>query len=87
MDGGESSQERIKGDDVDSHFDDRWKSSYKDKVMGIASDVAMEGVDPDLDDGVSDDDEEPEEEEDGPYFTMGMTMEERLKLEGRGGLV
>lgn len=60
----------------DGHFEERRKSSYRDKVMGLDSDMDMEGSDLDLDDDASDDDEWVDDDE-GPWFSMGMTEEEK----------
>lgn len=59
--------------------EDRRKSSYKDKVMGMSFDTEMdEAIEEELDGDVSDDDQVVEDN-DGPWFSMGMSKEEKIK--------
>lgn len=73
-DGMERNPNRATGGDDDGHFEERRKSSYKDKVMGMDSDIFMEGGDLDLEGDISEDDEFDEEQ--GPWFSMSMKREE-----------
>lgn len=59
-----------------ARIENRRKSSYRDKVMGIKCDVAMEG---DNQEGDVSDDDDLEDEKEGPWFLMGMTREEKSK--------
>lgn len=79
--GGDTSQERSKGERNDGNFEERQKSSHMDKVMGIGMDVSMDGEDMDLEDDVSDDDEDFEDDGEGPWFTMGMPKEEKIEAQ------
>lgn len=73
-----------RGGEEPGYFDERRKSSYKEKVLGLDADINMEDEDLDLDDDVSDDDYESEEEEDGPWFSMGMIREEKIEARNHG---
>lgn len=59
-------------------------TSYRDKVMGSVNVDDIDGHSPIEKDEVSDDDS-MEEEEDGPWFNMGMTKEEKNHLGDYGG--
>lgn len=42
-------------------------------------DVSMDGGDPDLDEDIFDDNDDLEDDVEGPWFTMGMTKEEKIE--------
>lgn len=65
-------------EDGRSDFDARHKSSYKKKVMGINQDTQMDDNEINLDGEVSNDDI-LEEKENGPWFSIGMSKQEKIK--------
>lgn len=71
-------QERAASVEEEGNFEERQKSSYKDKVMGMGADVVMEDEDADLYGDASDDDE-IYEDDDGPWISLGMTKEEKIE--------
>lgn len=66
-------------DNNSTRSDDRRKSTCLDKVLGKNFDTEMDEVNEDQYDGEVSDDDAIEEEEDGPWFSMGMSREKKLK--------
>lgn len=77
-DGMEGNSKRGAGGNEEGNFEERCKSSYKEKVLDMNFDVVMEGDEVDLEGEVSDDDKSEYDEED-PWFSIGMTKEEKLE--------
>lgn len=70
---------RSTGEDEDGYLEERRKSLYRDKMMGLDSDTIMEGEDLDLEGNISEDDDEYEKGGEGPWFSMGMTKKEKIE--------
>lgn len=63
------------GDSSPSRSEDRRKSSYLDKVLGTNMDTKMDEVD----EGAVSEDDLMEDEDEGPWFSMGMSREEKIQ--------
>lgn len=70
-------KDRAFGVEEDVKFEERRKSSYRDKVMGLETDVSMEGNDSDAFGDASDNDVIEDDYQDGPWISLGMTKEEK----------
>lgn len=68
--------DRYKIEEESGHFEESRKSSYRDKVMGLDSEMHVEGLNLDLNDDAYDVGEWVDDEE-GPWFSMGTTKEEK----------
>lgn len=64
--GSDGAQDRASGVEEDGKFEERRKSSYRDKVMGLNTDVSKEGDDSNAFGDVSDDDVIKDDDEDRP---------------------
>lgn len=62
-------------EEEDGHFEESRKPSYGDKVIGLDSDMDIEGWDLDPDGDAFDDDEWVDDG--GPWFSVDMTKEEK----------
>lgn len=65
-------------DDRGQFFDCRRKSSYKDKVLGPNMDTEMGEIEDDDFEGNVSDDDIVEEDDVAPWFSMGMTKQEKI---------
>lgn len=71
------------GVDKNSHedvaTDSRRKASFKEKVLGFNLDTFMDEAETDILDGEVSDDDPVEEESGGPWFSMGMSEQEKIE--------